>query len=96
MKTALICHEADEINRDGLARWLASFSELVGVVVLRETSKRKRRRVQHEVRRVGWLRMADVAAFRDLQAGAESSFFVRSGNQVVQQDAENSGHRHAR
>ena len=64
MRTVLICHEEDEINRDGLARWLASFSELVGVVVLRETSIRKRKRVLREVRRVGWFRMVDVAAFR--------------------------------
>lgn len=64
MKTVLVCHAEDQLNRDGLARWLASFSNLAGVIVLKETAKRKRRRVRREIRRIGWVRMVDVAAFR--------------------------------
>ncbi len=64
MKTALICHEEDALNRDGLARWLASFSELVGMVVIREKAERKKKRVKRELKRVGPLRMLDVLAFR--------------------------------
>lgn len=64
MKTLLICHEGAELDREGLARWLASFSNLVGVVVLREKPQRMRRRVRREVERVGAMRFLDVLAFR--------------------------------
>src|SRR5882762_4255202 len=64
MKTLLICHEDDELNRVGLARWLSSFSDLVGIVSLRETRARKWKRVRRELQRVGPLRFLDVVAFR--------------------------------
>jgi hypothetical protein len=64
MRTLLICHEEDELNRVGLASWLASFSELTGIVVLRETSERKRKRIRREMKRVGWPRFLDVLSFR--------------------------------
>ncbi len=64
MRTLLICHEEDELNRVGLAAWMGSFSELAGVVVLRETSERKTKRIRREIQRVGWARFADVLLFR--------------------------------
>ncbi len=64
MRSLLICHEEDELNRIGLAAWMASFSELAGIVVLRETPERKRKRIRREIRRVGWPRFLDVLAFR--------------------------------
>ncbi|HXG66244.1 MAG TPA: formyltransferase family protein [Blastocatellia bacterium] len=64
MRTALICHEGAPLDREGLARWLASFSNLVGVVVLRETNQRMQRRVRREIKRVGVMRFMDVIAFR--------------------------------
>lgn len=64
MRTVLICHEEDRLNRVGLARWLGSFCNLAGIVVLRETPERKRRRVKREIERVGWVRFVDVLAFR--------------------------------
>jgi hypothetical protein len=64
MRTVLICHEGAALDRRGLANWLASFSELAGVVVLREKGGRMRRRVRREVGRVGLARFADVLAFR--------------------------------
>ncbi|HEX8145424.1 MAG TPA: formyltransferase family protein [Pyrinomonadaceae bacterium] len=64
MKTLLICHEGAELDREGLARWMASFSHLVGIVVLREKGQRMRRRIRREVERVGPLRFLDVLAFR--------------------------------
>jgi len=64
MKTVLICHAGDSMNEVGLARWLASFSDLQGVVVIRETQKRKWQRIRREIRRVGLLRFFDVIAFR--------------------------------
>lgn len=64
MKTLLICHEGALLDREALTRWLASFSELVGIVVLRETNQRMRVRVRREVKRVGVGRFLDVLAFR--------------------------------
>lgn len=64
MRTFLVCHEEEELNREILPRWLASFSDLSGVLVLRETRKQKQRRVRRELKRVGPLRFLDVVAFR--------------------------------
>jgi hypothetical protein len=63
-RTVLICHGDDPLNREGLARWLASFTHLAGVVVLDETRQRLWRRIRREVKRVGLFRFADVLAFR--------------------------------
>src|SRR5205807_7976546 len=64
MRTVLICHQEEELNRTALPRWLASFSTLAGVVVLQETSAQRRRRAKRELKRVGPLRFRDVLAFR--------------------------------
>jgi folate-dependent phosphoribosylglycinamide formyltransferase PurN len=63
VRTALICHHDNRLNRDVLPRWLASFSELAGIVVITETGARRRRRMQFEWRRSRW-RMLDVFAFQ--------------------------------
>jgi hypothetical protein len=80
MRTLLICHEEDELNRVGLAAWMASFSELQGVVVLRETRERKKKRLRREVQRVGWLRFLDVVVFR-----AYYQFFFAAKDRVWEQ-----------
>ena len=64
MKTALICHEDALLDREGLVRWLGSFSEVKGVLVLREKRKRLWKRIRHELRRSGVLGLLDVFAFR--------------------------------
>jgi hypothetical protein len=64
MRTLLICHDAAPLDREGLARWLGSFSTLVGTVVIRETAARRRQRVAREIARVGAWRFLDVLAFR--------------------------------
>lgn len=64
MKTVLICHQDEPMNRIGMARWLASFTDLLGMVVLHETAQQQRARVRRELQRVGWLRFLDVLAFR--------------------------------
>lgn len=64
MKTVLICHEEEPLNRIGMARWLASFTDLVGIVVLQETPRQLAARARRELRRSGWLRFLDVLAFR--------------------------------
>jgi hypothetical protein len=64
MKTLLVCHDGAVLDQVGLARWLTSFSQLVGVVALRETKQRRWRRVQVEIRRSGILGFLNVMAFR--------------------------------
>ena len=64
MKTLLIYHEGARLDEEVMLRWLASFSELVGAIVLHEATGRKRKRVRREIKRVGLFRFADVVAFR--------------------------------
>jgi len=64
MKTLLICHDGADLHREGLARWLASFSTLTGIVVLQEGRRAPWQRARRELRRVGAIRLADVLAFR--------------------------------
>jgi hypothetical protein len=64
MKTLLICHDGAQLDQVVLARWLNSFSELVGIVVIHEGSRQIRRRVRRELKRVGLLRFLDALAFR--------------------------------
>ena len=64
MRTALICHEHASLDREGLVRWLGSFSTFTGTVVIREPGGRLRKRIAREVKRVGWWRFLDVLAFR--------------------------------
>jgi hypothetical protein len=64
MRTLLICHENATLDREGLVRWLGSFSSFAGSVVIREPARRRRQRVVREIRRVGPWRFLDVLAFR--------------------------------
>jgi folate-dependent phosphoribosylglycinamide formyltransferase PurN len=59
-----MCHEGDPIDTEGLAAWIATSMDLVGVVKIREKPDRMRQRVRREIKRVGWLRFLDVLAFR--------------------------------
>jgi hypothetical protein len=64
LRSVLICHKGSAIDAEGLSRWLASFSDLVGIVVLDEPARRTWQRVRAQLRRGGVLRMIDVLAFR--------------------------------
>src|SRR5579872_1372899 len=64
MKTLLICHDGALLDQVVLARWLNSFSNLVGMVIIQEPPNRILRRVRREVERIGVLRFLDVLAFR--------------------------------
>ncbi|HVF91172.1 MAG TPA: formyltransferase family protein [Blastocatellia bacterium] len=64
MKTLLICHEGASLDREALARWMAAFSDLSGIVLLRENRQRVGRRIKREIKRVGVARFFDVLAFR--------------------------------
>lgn len=64
LRSALICHAGDDLNRIGLAQWLASFTDLVGVVELHEKRGRLVRRIRKEISRSGWVGFLDITAFR--------------------------------
>jgi hypothetical protein len=64
LNTALICHHDAPIHADGIARWMASWSSLTGIVVIEEPPGVMRRRIRREIKRVGALRFLDVMAMR--------------------------------
>jgi hypothetical protein len=63
-RSVLICHRGAILDIEGLSRWLASFSELAGVVVLDEPPGRTLQRIRAQARRTGIARLVDVFAFR--------------------------------
>ena len=65
MKTVLICHSGSNLTRFGFSRWLASFSDLVGIVEIKEDGTRTKQRIKSEIKRVGSLRfLFDVIPYR--------------------------------
>src|SRR4051812_42521014 len=64
MRTLLICHEDAALDREGLVRWLGSFSTVSGKSLIREPGGRLRKRIAREISRVGFWRFLDVLAFR--------------------------------
>ena len=64
MKTILICHDGCPLDQVAMVRWLASFSTLSGLIVLRERKRDLWRRIRREFRRSGLLGFVDVVAFR--------------------------------
>ena len=63
-RAVLICHHDAPLHREGVARWLASWSELRGILVIEEPSSRLVKRLRRERRRVGLVRLLDVLAMR--------------------------------
>jgi len=63
-RSVLICHDSEPLNRRALPRWMASFTDLVAIVVLHEPRVRVRKRIKREIKRVGLPRFLDVLAFR--------------------------------
>lgn len=64
VKTLLICHNDAALHHEGIARWLASFSQLSGILIVHEKRATLWRRAKRELRRVGACRFADVVGFR--------------------------------
>lgn len=64
MNTVLLRHEDARFERQVIEPWLASISDLSGVIVIRNKRNRTLRRVRAEHRRSGLLGLADVVAFR--------------------------------
>ena len=60
----LICHEAERLDREGLASWLASTMRLAGLLIIRDGSRRRWQAARRELNRVGALGLLDVIAFR--------------------------------
>lgn len=88
MKTILICHEGADLDREGLGRWLASFSDLVGIVVLQEKKDRLWQRSKKEWKRIGGYRFLDVLAFRlyyKLFLAAKDRLWLRQKQQELSQ-----------
>lgn len=63
-RTVLICHHDAPLHREGMARWMASWSELQGIVIIEEPGELFWKRVRRELARIGFLRLLDVLAFR--------------------------------
>jgi methionyl-tRNA formyltransferase len=64
MRTLLICHDEAVLDREGLVRWLSSFSHVTGTLVIREPRRRLWKRIRREMTRVGPWRFLDVLAYR--------------------------------
>lgn len=65
MKTILICHKGNALTEEGFARWLSSFSNLVGIVKIQEDSSRSRQRINAEIKRSGFFRFVfDILPYR--------------------------------
>ena len=65
MKTILICHSEHILFKVGLSKWLASFSDLVGLVIIQEKKySMLKKRISWEIRRIGLIRLFDVLLFR--------------------------------
>ncbi len=64
MRTVLICRHGRILSRHGLARWLAYFTDLAGIIVVRDDWQSKRREIKREFRRSGLLGVIDAALFK--------------------------------
>lgn len=88
LRTVLICHHDAPLHVEGIARWMASWSSLAGVVVIHEPASALRRRFRRERARVGLLRLLDVIAFRiyyRLRHGAQDAAWLRQQLVSLQQ-----------
>ncbi len=56
MKTILICHKGNDLSEEGFARWMSSFSDLVGIIKIKEDGSRSKQRIKAEIKRSGMLR----------------------------------------
>jgi hypothetical protein len=63
-RSVLVCNASSRLNFEGVARWLSSFTDLAGIVVIEEASAQTRGRIRRELKRIGPWRMLDVLAFR--------------------------------
>jgi hypothetical protein len=65
-RVVVIAHHDAPLHTDAIPRWVLTWGELAGIVVLREQRSSLWKRLRRERRRVGTWRLADVFAFRAL------------------------------
>jgi folate-dependent phosphoribosylglycinamide formyltransferase PurN len=87
MRTAVICSDGNVFNRHVLPAYLASISDLVGIVAIEDKPGDTARRLRHEWRRSRW-RILDVVAFRlyyraRLARGDAAWIRTRSANELA-------------
>jgi folate-dependent phosphoribosylglycinamide formyltransferase PurN len=63
-RSVLICHGDEPLHLEGVARWLATVSDLRGIVVIHDRTEDRLRRVRRELGRSGLLGFVDVLLFR--------------------------------
>jgi len=80
-RVVLLCHEDDQLDRLGLAAWLAASFALVGILVIRDKPGRRLRALRREFRRTGLKGALDVCGFRVFyrlaHAGRDSKWRAR-------------------
>lgn len=64
MKIVLICHDNEPLSKEGMSRWIASFADLAGVIIISENPGRLSKRIKMEIKRSGLFGFLDVIAFR--------------------------------
>jgi len=64
MKTIIILHNDSEFDKEILTRWLNSFSELVGIIIIDESKDIVKKRIKFEIKRSGLLGFLDILLFR--------------------------------
>ena len=86
-RAVLICHTESRLNREGVAAWLASFCDLVGIVIIEERAAHTKRRVLNEIKRAGLFRFLDVLAFRAYYAirlaGRDNAWLAEELRQIA-------------
>lgn len=64
MRTVLICQHDAALVREIMPRWLASFTDLAGILVIREPSGHRLAKLQRSLRKDGLLGTLDLLAYR--------------------------------
>lgn len=64
IRTAIIAHGESELNMKVLPKWLGEFTDLAGIVEIREPGKMKFRRLKYEYRKSGFFGVIDSLLFR--------------------------------
>lgn len=64
MKTIIILHNDSLFDKEILTRWLNSFSDLVGIIVINESKDIVKRRIKFEIKRSGIFGFFDILLFR--------------------------------
>jgi hypothetical protein len=64
IRTLLYCHHDAPLHREGYARWLATSSTLVGIVVIRDSRRTRIARLRRQLRRAGPIGAIDAVLLR--------------------------------